>query len=324
MLLTRALVLLSFMVSTAVARATGGPELHLPTPIHDFGTVSPRSVLQIELPIENRGGAELKILDVETACGCTTTQDWPRTLGPGQSGRIALTLDTTQFTGAVTKTVSLRTNDPANPKALLTLKATIWSPIAVLNPVLVFPALNDPQQVVTRTTTLRNEEEAPLVIKSVTSANPVFKAEVRELTPGRLFELVVSTVPPLPDGTQTSRITVETSSGSMPVVGVQTVATVLPPVHLAPDRIQLPAGAQATPQKRFAVIQSRRGIAVEVTGLETTIPDATLTQAHSADRTQVTITLTVPAGFEVKPGDNHVLRGRTNLPQRPTFEIPIR
>ncbi len=316
-----ALLLMAF---SALACAAGDPELRLPTPVHDFGTVSRGSVLRVELPVENRGAGELKILAVEAACGCTTTEDWPRTLAPGQTGRIALTLDTSQFSGPVSKPVTLRTNDPARSAAVLTLKATIWAPVTVLQPVLVFPAVTDPEQAVTRTTTVRSEEDAPLVIKAVTSANPRFKAEVAEKVPGKIFELVVSTVPPLVDGTHSSRITVETSSARMPVVTVQAVVTVLPAVHLAPDRIQLPPGRLTKPEKRYAVIQSRRGLAVELKNVETTVQGASLTQTPSADRTQVTIALTIPAGFEALPGDLHVLRGRTNLPGRPTFEIPIR
>jgi hypothetical protein len=300
-----------------------GPQLSVALPTHDFGTVSQGTTLVHQFKIGNTGAEVLQISEVKPACGCTTTGEWPHTLAPGASGLIPVQLDTTHFIGPVTKTISIFSDDPAHPEFVLELKANIWTPISVLKPVLVLPAVSDPMRPGTAATTIRNETSTPVTVSILRNENPVFVPELRTIVPGKEFELVTSAKPPLPEGTQTGRIVLKTSNPQRPEITIDAVVTVLPAIQVAPAQITFPASRLSAPEKRFAVLLNHRNVDLDVSDVKTDAPGVTLSTSRSEDGRQITITLNFPAGFAIGAGEKWFLRGRTNQPQLPAFAIPI-
>lgn len=307
---------------TAAASAGAGPQLTAERPSHDFGTVAQGTVVRHEFRVTNTGREGLEIRNVDSSCGCTTVGSWPKALQPGESGTIAVQLDTAQFVGPIVKVITVTSTDPRQ-ETVLELKANVWTPVVISHPVLVFPPATDPSAPATRTVTLRSEIEEPLTLSEPVSENPAFTARLREIAPGKSFELNVTTVPPLPEGTQTGKITMKSTSEKVPVVSVQAVATVLPPIQTAPAEFPFQTAKLAAPEKRYAVVLNRRNFDLQVTDVTTNAPGVTVSTTMSDDGKQFTAALSFPAGFELRPGDKYWLRGKTNHPKLPTFEIPI-
>ena len=300
-----------------------GPRLTVSETVHDFGRVAQGDTLQQEFELTNSGDAELQISEVKPSCGCTTTGEWPHTLQPGQSGKLPITIDTAHFVGPIIKTVTIWSNDPERPERTLELRAKIWTEISVRNPVLIFPAVTDPRQMSTAATTIRSEVDTPLQLSDLKTENPLFQPQLKEVIPNKEYELTVTTVPPLPDGTQTGRITMKSSNERVPQVIVQVVVTVLPAVQVAPSQFAFVAGKLTAPEKRYAVVLNHRGVDLQVSDVSTDAPGVTLTATLSADHKQYTIVVVFPAGFEIQPGQKYFVRGKTNQPTLSTFEIPI-
>ena len=59
------------------------------------------------------------------------TGDYNRVTPPGQEGKISVTLNTRKFNKPISKTVTITTNDPASKRVVLTMKATIYSPVEI-------------------------------------------------------------------------------------------------------------------------------------------------------------------------------------------------
>lgn len=300
-----------------------GPQLSVPATVHDFGTVTQGRTLAFNWPIANVGVAPLLISDVKPSCGCTTTGEWPHVLTPGQSGTIPIRLETAELLGAITKTVLVRSNDPVQPEQVLEMRATIWTPISISNSIVIFPAAADPTQSTTRTITLRHEQEGPLTLSDLRCDNPAFKTALREVVPGREFELAITTVPPLPEGTQHATIRLKSSNAKMPEVDLQAVVTLLPAVQVAPSEFKFVASNLGTPEKRYAVLLNHRGFDLKVSDLSCDVPGVQWSTTTSPDGRQCTITLTFPTGFRVANGTKYSFRGRTNHPNMSTFTIPI-
>lgn len=300
-----------------------GPRLTITDASHDFGTVTQGKILSHTFRISNGGDALLAINEITPSCGCTTTGDWPHTLKPGESGAIPVNVDTERFTGPISKTISIASNDPTRPTTILVLKATIWTPVSIENPVLVFQAATNPNQSSTRATTLRNETANPMTLGEPQSTSAAFKPVLKPVIAGKEYELTVTTVPPLPEGSQVARITMKTSLPEAPEITVQAVVTVLPAVQVAPSQILLSVPRLAAPEKRFAVILNHRDYDLAVTDVTTNAAGVEVATTKSDDGKQFTIALTFPAGFAVKSGEKLFLRGRTNHPSVPEFEIPI-
>lgn len=302
---------------------SSGPRLVVADRIFDFGTVQKGVSLRHDFVIHNRGNAPLEISDVRPACGCTTAAEWTRTLAPGASGSIPLKFDSAQFSGPVIKTVSVISNDPATPETVLEIKGIVRSPVMVSNPVIIFPALTDPTQSATRSVTIRHEVEGTLKLTDLSCDKPQFKPLLKEIVPGKEFELQVTTVPPFESGTHTARIALKTSNAEMPTLTVQAVVTVLPAVQIAPTELMFPIARLAAPEKRYVVVLNHRGGDLQVTDLETNARGVEFAVQRNPDGRQFTITLNFPAGFDASAGDKLYFRGKTNHPGTPTFSVPI-
>ena len=88
---------------------------------HNFGTVKEGSVLTLNLDIKSIGDAELIISDVQTSCGCTAALLSKDKLKPGEKGNVRIELDTARMKGKKTRTIAIRSNDPVNPRYVVTL-----------------------------------------------------------------------------------------------------------------------------------------------------------------------------------------------------------
>ena len=310
-------------VASVANRPPTGPQLVVSNRIFDFGTVQKGASLRHDFIIHNRGDAPLEISEVRPACGCTTAGEWTRTLAPGASGSIPVKFDSAQFSGPITKTVTVISNDPATPETVLEIKGIVRSPVMVSHPVIIFPALTDPTLSATRSVTIRHEVEGALKLSDLTCDKPNFKPVLKEIVPGKEFELQVTTVPPFESGTHTARIALKTSNAEMPTIAVQAVVTVLPAVQIAPTELMFPVAKLATPEKRYVVVLNHRGGDLQISDLETNARGVEFAVQRNPDGRQFTIALNFPAGFDAAAGDKLYFRGRTNHPGTPTFSVPI-
>jgi hypothetical protein len=299
------------------------PKLVVKERAHDFGTVQQGQPLETKLEFTNSGDAVLHVVEFTPSCGCTTTGNWPHELKPGESASVPVKVETAHFIGPIEKTVLLRTDDPTEDTLYFELRAKIATPISINAPVLIFPAAEDPNQPMSRSTTLRDETDEPLKLTAPISDNPLFRPELKTVIPDKEYELIVTTGTPLPEGTHSARITMNSTLTKQPNVTVEAVATLLAATQIAPNQIMLSSAKLSAPEKRFAVVMSHRGPGIQLRDLTTDAPGAELTSAVSPDGKQVAITITFPTGFEFKPGATYALRGHTNQPSLPNFEIPI-
>lgn len=88
---------------------------------HNFGTVKEGSVLEVDVKVNNLGKSDLKIERVRSSCGCTAALMSEDIIKAGNSGDLKIELDTSNMSGKRTRTVSISTNDPVNPRLILTL-----------------------------------------------------------------------------------------------------------------------------------------------------------------------------------------------------------
>ena len=108
--------------SIAIVHA-GGPHVSIATREHSFGTVKPGTPLRFGFEVKNDGDAQLEIQQVNPSCGCTTSS-FDKTIAPGKAGMINLAIEKTEgYSGEVTKTATVVTNDPTNTNFILTLRA---------------------------------------------------------------------------------------------------------------------------------------------------------------------------------------------------------
>ncbi len=145
--------------------AVSTPKLSVAEPIKDFGTVPKGSMLDWSFTVKNDGKSDLQILSVQPGCGCTVA-DFDKVIKPGASGKVTAHVDTKQFSGPISKAVTIQTNDADAPTMQLTIQAIV-KPYVEAFPAgfLRFNVLQG--DVDTKTFTVYSEEEAPFEITKV-------------------------------------------------------------------------------------------------------------------------------------------------------------
>lgn len=92
---------------------------------YDFGSIQQASVVIAKFTFKNTGNSTLVIERIKTGCGCTSTLLSKKELNPGEQGSIEIAFDSEGYSGQVTRTVSVFTNDPANKEVKLKIKAYV-------------------------------------------------------------------------------------------------------------------------------------------------------------------------------------------------------
>jgi hypothetical protein len=206
-----------------------GPRLSFATNRYNFGKITGGAKVKYVYLLTNTGDQTLEIFGVTPGCHCTTAGDWTHHVAPGQTGTISIQFDSGNFSGGVTRTIAVTSNDRVAPRQTLFLGGTIWQPFKV-SPQFVY--IHVPSGAISnatsnvRITSLAGE---PVTLSNPTSATSSFKAELKTLSPGKEFEVIITAIPPLAPGTTVGRISIQTSSTNMPLLTITTMAAVQPP-----------------------------------------------------------------------------------------------
>ena len=105
--------------------APSGPKAQVVNPVYDFGTVLEGQHVAHSFTIKNLGTKDLILNGVKTSCGCTAAAPSTNRVPPGGESQIAVTFDTHFQKGHRERTITVYTNDPANPNALMTLQGNV-------------------------------------------------------------------------------------------------------------------------------------------------------------------------------------------------------
>jgi len=116
--------------------ASNDPVLQFDKTVYDFGTVSKAESVSGKFTFRNAGRATLKLEPPEPACGCTEATLKSDTLQPGESGELNFTLALGNVRTHLEKGITVKSNDPKNPKMELTLRAD-YTPLYEIMPTML-------------------------------------------------------------------------------------------------------------------------------------------------------------------------------------------
>jgi hypothetical protein len=119
------------ILATAAATVKGSeapaavlPHLSMDSVTKDVGAVRKGVKIEAVFEVRNTGPAPLVISEARPSCGCTVAT-FDREIGPGEAGKIRASVETKNFSGPITKTVTVVSNDPERPQLALTIKADV-------------------------------------------------------------------------------------------------------------------------------------------------------------------------------------------------------
>lgn len=228
---------------------------------HDFGEVKAGEPLNYSFIIKNGGNADLQIKNVAPSCGCTASE-FDKLIAPGKEGKISLSIaNTDHYSGEVSKSATVTTNDPTRPTFTLILRAYFkpttpaGGPSAPKAPGIapgkaagvytISPSDRWFTSALSGTTSATkiyfyNRESAPVRITKVEPGGTDFKVSLTPIEDGKRYELYVSTNPELKPGQYKQSAKLMTDSESTPEMILNFEATVFAKVLASPTSISLP------------------------------------------------------------------------------------
>jgi len=314
----------------AAPRATAAPTspasqavIEFDNVTYDFGKVPVGEKVRHTYMVTNTGTETLQITNVHPGCHCTTPGEWTHSIEPGQTGRIPVQFDSTGFgSGPITRTVDVYSNAKNEPHKILMLKGLIWKPIEYASSAtIMIPA--DSTEAKSTSVKIVNQTDNPVTFSNAVSSKPLlFEAALKEVKPGKEYDLLITAHPPFPAGNTGGTITVNTSLAGTPSITVSAMARVTPSVEIRPSQIVL----NSLPDRATTNV---------VTIVCNTMTNFALSNAKASDsQIQVTIKpgyrpgmfnlmIVTPPNFHLEPGQRAEVTVESNHPHNPTIQVPI-
>lgn len=299
--------------------AANTPRIFSPAPIFDFGEHDEAIPLEHTFLLRNTGTAALVIHAVRTSCGCTTAQPSTNVIPPGGEATLKADLSLSGRRGLQSKTITVESNDPAQPAFVLMMNGTAVAELALEPPFITFGNVTADAKA-ERTVQLLSRRP-DVQITNVVCESPCFQAEILPPAPGQPPTIRVTTVPPLATGQVRGLVRVQTTHPQRKEISASAMAIILPEVRVLPDEV-IVHGEPGAVSPRIALLVIPGSVReYQITSIE---PPSTNTVAqfkNTAPGTYRIDLLNVPTGPEAN-GTKLVIH--TSLDKMKDIVIPFR
>lgn len=308
--------------ASALANA-GGPRIQFATRLYDFDKIIGGEVLKYMFVFTNVGNQVLEIKDIQSTCGCTTSETWARRVEPGKTGSIPIELFTVNYSGRIEKSLTVLCNDTNQPEVTLRIQGAVWWPVEVVPQSAVLTGLLDSPTNRVASVRILNHEEEPLTLSEAQSNLRAIAAELRTIKPGQEYELLVKLVPPLVSGNVFGQITIQTSSKRTPLLRIPAWSIAQEAVKAIPAEIILPVPPITTAFTTNIAIRSIWTNALTLAKPVINVNGAQLAIQELKAGRYYQVKLTFPPGCRIAPGEKSELTVVSNHPQYPVIRVPI-
>ena len=152
-----------------------------------FNTEIGQRLVETTFPFRNEGERSITISGITSSCGCTVPALDQKTYAPGEGGEIEAVFNIGSRVGRHSSRIIVRTDDDA----VHVLTMTLHIPEVVrLEPTIMSWAINEPAE--PQTLTITAGTERPVYVESVTSTDPLVRADLETEEEGRAYRVTVT------------------------------------------------------------------------------------------------------------------------------------
>jgi hypothetical protein len=306
------------------AATNTGPRLTFAQPNYDFGKVKSGESVNHRYIFTNTGTATLEITQVQPGCHCTTAGDWTHKVEPGKTGTVAISFDSTGFTGPVFKQISVTSNDKGQPLYNLQLKGTVWKPVEATPGYLFLKVVDEPGAFGSNSFRIVNNSDESVRVSQVQCSNKSVHTEIVTKSDGREYQVIVKAFAPLAPHDSGAELIVKTTSTNTPTLTVHLMLNQQPAVTVTPVQVTLPPPPLATRTTQFVGVRyggtnqfSLIDPKVSVAGVSVDVKE--LDPGHAFN-----IALTFPEGFVLPENQLAELSVKTSHSRFALLKVPIR
>lgn len=341
---TRAVACILVLIAAASAAAqTTAPSGEIPLPArppstqpaaiiqvdnieHDFGDQWVGPEYEHSFTISNGGQVPLEILGTRADCsGCTQVGEYPKTIAPGESAKLPVTLRSVTLNGRVRKNLTLYSNDPVTKELTLRLLGSFKKRIDVQPLSASFGTLitSDP---VNRVIKIKNNMDKPLQLKLQPVPTDRFTFNLVETEAGKAWDLDIKTVVPYQPGILQAIAVLETDVEDEKIIRVGASGRV-------PDRLDLfPTVANYVRPSQPMPGQTHGGLTFWLTNYGASLVNVTEATVDDPAVSVKVETRSPGKGYYIRveipfhavvPPEGRTLTVRTDDPEKPTIQAKI-
>ncbi len=178
----------------------------------DFGKIYKGEKITRKFTIKNIGSDTLEVSNVQASCGCTAAMIDKKKIAPNDSGTLSTTFDSKNFSGKVSKTITLTTNDSINLQLPLKFSVTILQEFTLTPQQIIFKEVKLGETAIANLK-IKNTSDKPLKLLSWKSSDKnilLFNFPQKEIAPNEEVEIEVKYTTTT-SGTYTNTIEITTN-----------------------------------------------------------------------------------------------------------------
>ncbi len=245
-----------------------------------------------------------------------------RTIQPGQTEDVEITISSGRRSGKITKRVSGTSNDRENQRFVLTCTAEVKAALKLATSTVNLGMLSHDSDPVEKTLRISEGDAGPIDPKIKTINGNGIEAELREIEAQKEYELWVRAAPPWPNRMLRGSVVLETGVQQSPTENVIVFGRIRPRLSARPSSLRIPQDVANEMNLRTQLIWSSQAPPGEITGVSVSDPELSAS-VDEDDRGNTFVELHVPAGFEATRGRGFAIVVRTDDPKMPTLRIPV-
>ena len=304
------------------------PSAVVPEPIYDVGTVYKGEDVTHSFSIRNGGDTPLHLVEVQSSCGCTVIK-YDEVIEPGSSGRVEATLDTSNLSGPIAKSVAVLTNDSTNPKLNLVVKANVKVRVMAEPTYARFMSVYGQGEQHT-TIAVSSKEMQDFRVEEVRSPYPFLKAEYQrqpsELgnesgsSDAWLIDLTLASQPPV--GPLADFVIVRTNHPAMPELKIPVSGFVRPVLAVSPRIADFGKVELLRAQMTSLEVRNLSGDEIILHDVQIDLPGVSGEIEAIEEGKVYKVSLTLDPGMP-KGDFKGTLKIRTSSPLQPVVEVEL-
>jgi hypothetical protein len=138
---------------------------------------------------KNEGKEAVKVLQVETSCGCLKAEADKKSYEPGEIGVINAVFKLSKFTGAQSKSITVVSNDKSNSRQKLNVSVDIPKVVEITPALLEWKVGEEAK---TKSFRIKIPHVDPIKILSVKPSRDTFSYEMKTIEEGRDYEILLT------------------------------------------------------------------------------------------------------------------------------------
>lgn len=296
--------------------------LRVDEPTFDFGKIWDSDTFTHTFKMVNTGSRTVNILSVHATCGCTTTGTWAKQVEPGQTWELSVQFVAANRRGKTSKSVVVETDDPGARRVTFVFEGEIMPRFEITPATSVNFGVLQQSSVASKTLSIFVKCEEKVTLTNARADTDLLKANLREVEPGRKYELDVETMPPLTVTNIRNKVLVETDSKEQPEISVPVYAYVQPRILIQPRTLMVPQPLNDEFRRRV-VVRASEGVTFHVKEATASNPKVDVKVEPVREGQEYQVWLTIPAKTTLAPAGEE-LTVTTDDPQMPTLKGELR